>query len=199
MTDNGQAWAGVDVERLRQGVRIMALRALGGTDAVDDVVQEVMSRTAGALRGGRVRERDRVAAFARAIARNVIVDVIRERSRMDRLPDAGATQEDPAPDALETLVSEEEKKRLVAVVSRLSPPDRELLRLAYHEGLTPSEIAERLGLRHDLVRKRKSRAVLRLRRAFLRSGEQGHKSEDSATDNKGISGGSTTDGEGRQG
>jgi len=199
MTDRGNAWAGVDVERLRQGVRIMALRALGGTDAADEVVQEVMSRTAGALSEGRVRERDRVAAFARAVARNVIVDVIRERSRLERLPDAGATHEDPAPNALETLVSAEERIRLVAAIERLSEADRELLRLAYYDGLSQSEIAERLGLRRDLVRKRKSRAVLRLRRAFLRTGKQCHRSAVSATDNMGISDGSRIDGAGRQG
>lgn len=198
MTDQSRTWAGVDVKCLRQGLRIMALRALGDPDAVEDVVQETLARTASALHEGRIRERDRVAAFARGVARNVIVDVIRERSRRESLPDAGARQEDPAPNALETLVTAEEKGRLVAVLSRLSPADRELLRLAFYEGLTPAEIGERLGLRHDAVRKRKSRAVERLRRAFLRSAVQGHDSDDSSTDIRGISDSSTMDGVGRQ-
>jgi RNA polymerase sigma-70 factor (ECF subfamily) len=199
MSDPGHAWTNVDLERLRHGIRIMALRALGGSDAVDDVVQEVMSRTARALREGRVRERDRVAAFARGIARNVIVDVIRERSRLASLANADATLADPGPNALETLVTAEERRRLVAAIERLSHRDRELLRLAYYEGLTPAEIAERLGLRHDLVRKRKSRAVLRLRRAFLRSERRGHRSEGSTTDNRDITDGSTFEGVEKQG
>jgi RNA polymerase sigma-70 factor (ECF subfamily) len=198
MTDQSRTWAGVDVDCLRQGLRIVALRALGDPDVVDDVVQETLARTARALREGRVRERDRLAAFARGIARNVIVDVIRERSRRESLPDAGARHQDPAPDALETLVTAEEKRRLVAALSRLSSADRELLRLAFYEGLTSAEIGEQLGLRHDLVRKRKSRAVERLRRAFLGSAVESHDSEDSTTDIRDISDASTTDEVGRQ-
>lgn len=49
----------------------------------------------------------------------------------------------------------------------LPAADRELLRLSYFEGLEPAQIAERMGEVATRVRMRKSRALDRLRRAFL--------------------------------
>jgi RNA polymerase sigma factor (sigma-70 family) len=48
-------------------------------------------------------------------------------------------------------------------ISRLGKSEQEILRLTLVEGLKPGEIATRLGLKPEVVRKRKSRAVHRVR------------------------------------
>ena len=70
------------------------------------------------------------------------------------------------PDALKALVSAEERARVRAALLSLSESDRDLLGLCYVEGLAPTEIAERTGEPAERIRKRKSRAVERLREAF---------------------------------
>jgi len=155
------------LEHLRPGLELLALRTLGSLDASREAVQETLARAVVALANGKPSDPDKLPAFVAGIARHVIVDMLRAARRvvpLDTLP-AG----DPpasAADALSALVSAAERARVRDALSHLSASDRDLLRLCYFEGLTPGEIAERLGEPADRVRKRKSRALERLRDAF---------------------------------
>lgn len=154
-----------DLELLRSGLRILALRALGDPHAADDVVQETMARVLAALAKG--TRPGHLGAFARGVARHVIADLQRGwRRTPDELPPDGAGIPSPNPDALDALVTAEEHARLADALDHLSPADRELLRLVYFEGLAPGELAARLGEPSERIRKRKQRALERLRRAF---------------------------------
>lgn len=157
-----------ELEQLRAGLRAMALRALGDPDVADEVAQETLARTVEALREGRVWEGASLGTFARGIARHVIADVFRRRDRirgLDALPEAA--ERPPSSDALSLLISAQERERLLQALRQLSAGDREILQLSYFEGLTPADIAERLDEPPVRIRKRKSRALDRLRRAFL--------------------------------
>ena len=119
------------------------------------------------------------------IARHVIADVMRSRQR-DAGPDAIEHTADPASirDALSRAVSAEERDRVRTALSRLTGGDRSILHLSFYEGLTPGEVADRLGLSSLLVRKRKSRALERLRRIVL-GDDAGHKAAVSPTPTQG--------------
>src|SRR5205823_14121599 len=94
-------------------------------------------------------------------------DILRARGRL--LPSEAVAEQQHAqapPDALDQLVTAEERVRVRAALNGLASADRELLRLCYFEGLTPTEVAGRLGEPAERVRKRKSRALERLRAAF---------------------------------
>jgi len=167
------------LERLRPGLHLMAVRRLGSADAAEEAVQETLSRGVVALANGLPAAADRLAAFVTGIARHVIVDILCARGRL--LPSEAVAEQQPAqapPDALDRLVTAEERTRVRAALSGLAAADRELLRLCYFEGLTPSELAARLGEPAERVRKRKSRALERLRTAF-QGRNSGH---DSGTD-----------------
>lgn len=161
------------LEHLRPGLELLALRTLGSQDASREAVQETLARAVVALANGQPSDPEKLPAFVAGIARHVVVDMVRAARRvvpLDTLP-AG----DPpagAADALSALVSAAERARVRDALSHLSASDRDLLRLCYFEGLTPGEIAERLGEPADRVRKRKSRALERLRHAFR--GEPSH-------------------------
>ena len=165
------------LERLRLGLQIMALRALRDPDAAEEAVQETLVRALEALRDGRPSNPEKLGAFVRGIARHVIADTHRARqssARQQPLSDGGpATSGD---DPLTTLITAEERDRVRQALSELSAGDREILHLSFFEGLTPVEIAERLGEPPLRIRKRKSRALNRVRRALLR-GRQVSRSE----------------------
>ncbi len=161
------------VERLHAGVRMIALRSLGNVEDADEVAQETLARAFHAVEEGRLETPEKLGAFVTGIARHVIADTHRRRNRTlppgSELPVAGH----PA-DQLVALIAAEQAHRIRFALSTLSPTDREVLRLSFYEGLEPAEIAERLAEPAPRVRKRKARALDRLRLAFLRvSREEG--------------------------
>jgi RNA polymerase sigma-70 factor (ECF subfamily) len=171
------------VERLRSGLQIMALRALGDPEAAEEVVQEILVRAVEALRDGRPEDPEKLGAFVRGIARHVIADTQHARQRsvpLQSVPEAAQTT--PGDDPLTILITTEERNRVRLALTKLSAGDREILQLSFFEGLTPVEIAERLGEPALRIRKRKSRALRRLREAFLQGASTCHESSSSQTD-----------------
>jgi RNA polymerase sigma factor (sigma-70 family) len=170
------------LEHLRPGLQLMALRALGNMAAAEEVAQETLTRALVAVQSGQPRDPDKLPAFVTGIARHVIADTCRDRKRtgsLETLPEGAAALS--TPDALSTLISSAEQAAVHAALARLSPEDRELMRLAFFDGLTPGDIAHRLGEPAERIRKRKSRALERLRMAFLVAGQGSHEGEGPAT------------------
>ena len=75
----------------------------------------------------------------------------------------------PEPDPEAALSSKETREALAAGVAILRPPERQVILLAYQEGLTQSEIAARLGWPIGTVKTRMRRAHRRLRERLDRS------------------------------
>ncbi len=155
---------GAELEVLRGGVRLMALRAFGDGDLADEIAQETLVRAFHSLRTSRP---ERMGPFVAGIARHVIADVIRKRSRPAHLeelaPDAHPSV---TPDPIADLCLAEEKARILEALDEISEDDKALLHLVYFQDHSPVEIARRLGLTPESIRQRKLRALARLRRAF---------------------------------
>ncbi|WP_204138105.1 sigma-70 family RNA polymerase sigma factor [Halomicronema sp. CCY15110] len=73
----------------------------------------------------------------------------------------GATLHPPTP--LEQAAQSERQQRLREALNRLSPAEREVLEIAYFEGLSQSQIAQRLGIPLGTVKTRSRQGLLRLR------------------------------------
>ena len=172
---------GETLATLRSGLRLMALRALADADAAEEVAQETLARAVVSLRGATAGEIKNLGAFVHGIARHVIADAQRARHRMVG-PEAIQNAPDiRSSDPLSAAVSTEERDRVRAALSRLSAPDQRILLLTFFDGLSPGEVAERLGEPAERVRKRKSRALERLRQAFL-GGAGGHEVKGDTTE-----------------
>jgi RNA polymerase sigma factor (sigma-70 family) len=176
-----------DLERLRGGLRIIALRALGDPDAADEAVQETLSRAIIALADQRLADPTKLAAYVAGIARHVCAHILRDRKNTVSLDDSetaaiagGDSRLAIHSDPLEALISAAESERLRVAFAALSRDDQQLLRLCFHDDRTPAEVAATLAEPADRVRKRKSRALERLRRAFL-GDTDGHDDSPSGT------------------
>jgi RNA polymerase sigma factor (sigma-70 family) len=166
--------AGVELERLRGGLRIIALRTLGDPDAAEEAVQETLARACIAIEEGRLGDPAKLPAYVAGIARHVCSHMLRDRKHtvpLDGTDHRGrpiahdnlAVQADP----LEALISDAETGRLRRAFKALPLQDQRLLRLCFHGKRSSAEVAEALSASAEAVRKQKSRALDRLRQAFF--------------------------------
>src|SRR5438034_965816 len=129
----------------------VAYRIAGQRADAEEVVLEAFAqawREAPRFEAGR----GSVAAWLTMIARSRALDLVRARSRRDRItasaavnhpnrsPAMGGWPTDPA----DSYDHAERRQQIRAVIQNLSPPQREAIELAFFEGLSQSEIAERL-------------------------------------------------------
>lgn len=100
------------------------------------------------------------------IARNLRIDRLRREVAWQPLPDDIEEEQapDPAPDE---LVSERERRdKVQAVLAELPPDQAEAVNLSYVEGLSHSEIADRLGVPLGTVKSRMRLAYHKIRDAL---------------------------------
>jgi RNA polymerase sigma-70 factor (ECF subfamily) len=133
-----------------------ALRHLSDRAAAEDVTQEVFLRI---WRNARSFDSDRgsAGAWIATIARNASRDALRRRGTIpvDEVPERA----DPSVDLPAEVGNAAESIVLQAAVAELPSHSREVIELAYWEGLSQAEIAEKLGLPLGTVKTRTRRAL----------------------------------------
>lgn len=142
----------------------VALRVLADTGAAEDVLQEVFMqlwRKPEAFEAAR----GSLPAWLAVIARNRAIDAIRKRSSDTPIEDVIVSVE---PD----LAGEAERKRAAEQVRRklgeMPEAQRSALEMAFFEGLTHSEIAEKTGTPLGTIKTRIRAALITLRTAFVK-------------------------------
>jgi RNA polymerase sigma-70 factor, ECF subfamily len=154
-------------DRHATGVYSLALRILQDVGDAEDIVQEVFTQAWRQASRYDAR-RGAVAAWLLTMARTRAIDRLRARRARtkDVIDDAVADVSDPLalPDAV--LVSGEQVTRVRAALSQLPILQRAALELAYYEGLTHAEIAERLEEPLGTVKTRIRSAMIKLRDAL---------------------------------
>jgi RNA polymerase sigma-70 factor (ECF subfamily) len=152
----------------------VALRVGGNPDAAEDAVQEAFLRAW--RRADRFdSSRGRARPWFLRLVRNVAIDQrrsrgVRDRAEAEKILDVSEKVPGEQPD--EIAARSERASRLRAALEQLLPVEqRRAIEIAYFEGLSHSEIAEREGMPLGTVKTRIRDGVLRLR-AFL--GRDGH-------------------------
>lgn len=129
----------------------VAYRIVGQRADAEEVVLEAFSqawREAPRFEAGR----GSVAGWLTMIARSRALDLVRARSRRDRItasaaadrPDTPPAMGEFRPDPGRALDTDERRRQVRQALETLSPPQRQAIELAYFEGLSQSEIAARL-------------------------------------------------------
>ncbi|HYD56993.1 MAG TPA: sigma-70 family RNA polymerase sigma factor [Burkholderiales bacterium] len=146
--------------RLAPRVRLYGLRHLRDRHAAADLVQQVLLMTLEALRGGKVREPDRIASYVLGTSRMTVLEMRRGTRRRDELLEAyGDTEavfEAPEPLALDG-------ERLGGCLQALSERERSVVVLTFFDDKPADAVGEELGLSAGNVRVIRHRAIARLR------------------------------------
>ncbi len=148
----------------------LALRIAGEASDAEEIVLD--SLTQAWREATRFRpDRGSVIAWLTTICRSRALDLVRARGRRSRLLDSATVAALDAPPAMGSAPAAGdreldllERRQWVAEALRtLSQPQRQAIELAYYDGLSHSEIAERLGEPLGTVKTRVRLAMERLR------------------------------------
>lgn len=152
------------VHRFRERLRLFALRRLHDSAAAEDVAQETLRRVLEACRSHRLENPSALSAFVFQTAQHICLQHLRSSSREGRALHrlSGEGQPQPEIHPLASLIGEERRIAVRKALARLSPDDRELLRLVYYEETATEILAARLGLTPGALRVRKHRVLGRL-------------------------------------
>ena len=173
MASGDEAALGALYDLWSERVHALALWILKDADEAEDVVEETfwqVWRTADQYQG----QRSAGSTWIMMIARSRALDRLRARKRRADWTAAPGTvgalqdqQDDRSPEATGSrLESPDQQSRLVSAVAALPPDQRIALELAYFEGLSHGEIAERTAQPLGTVKTRIRLAMQKLRQGL---------------------------------
>ena len=151
-------------ERYSGIVYSVALRVLGDTGAAEDILQEVFMQL---WRNPEVFDASRgnLAGWLAVVARNRAIDSFRKRRPESDITDVVVGIE---PDLVRGIEWGRTLEKIRGVLGSIPPLQRSALEMAFFEGLTHSEIAEKTGDALGTVKTRIRTGLLALRKAFNR-------------------------------
>jgi RNA polymerase sigma-70 factor, ECF subfamily len=156
----------------------LALRVLRDRTLAEDAVQDAFLtvwRSAASF----MPDRSRARTWILTITHRRAVDLVRreERRRTERLPPAAEADETVEDEAWLAL----ERERVQTALRRLPDAQREAIELAYFDGFTQAELAERLGEPLGRIKSRTFAGLARLRELLADSPEEEAWSETTST------------------
>lgn len=154
----------------RHAATLLALgkRILGSLADAEEVLQEVFLYVwnhAGRYDAGR----SSVSTWLVLVARSRAIDRLRTRKVVERTHET-AHQESPpehaSPEGVETVFLRERREKVRGEMDRLPPEQKQVLEMAFYEGLSQSEIAAKADLPLGTVKTRTLLAMKKLRGAL---------------------------------
>jgi len=124
----------------------LILRVVRDTGVAEDLVQETFLRVWNRMRGFDA-EKGAIGPWLLAVARNRAIDYLRSTTGRARNTLELETTEHPSlyNDMEKDLLVADKARRVKAAMEKLSANQRQVIELAYFEGLSQTEMAERMG------------------------------------------------------
>jgi len=161
---------GILYDRFATPLYSLALRMLADEAEAQDMLQEIFLSIWNNAPSFRP-ERGMAFPWVVSQLRNRIIDRLRSKRRRGELTENYAADLEPsgsaAPSSAENVETGERAQKVRSALNQLDEGQREVLHLAFFEGLTQSEIAEKLEEPLGTIKARATRGMARLR-AVLR-------------------------------
>ncbi len=157
-----QSAMGALYDRYSSIVYAVALRVLQETGAAEDVLQDVFMqlwRNPGAFDASR----GNMAAWLAVIARHRAIDSLRRRRPENDIADIIVSVE---PDLASDADRSRAMEKVRGALQTMPPPQRSALEMAYFEGLTHTEIAEKTGEPLGTIKTRIRTGLVSLRKVL---------------------------------
>ncbi|MDE3138150.1 MAG: sigma-70 family RNA polymerase sigma factor [Acidobacteriota bacterium] len=146
--------------RMAPRIRLYGLRHLRDEHAADDLTQQVLITTIEALRGGRLREPEKLASFVLGTCRMTVLDQRRGNLRKERL----LAQFGPnLPSVAQPRIPHLDRERLTGCVQNLKERERTVIVMTFYDEQTGADVAHFLGVSEANVRVIRHRAIRQLR------------------------------------
>ena len=144
----------------------VAVKILSDTSTANDICQDAFMKAWQRL--GDLREPGHFGTWLCGIARNMAVDRVRRRRRIESLHDASVGFKSPrwTLDPVDDVCRRESRDILASALAELDEAARTAVTLRYYDRLPSKQIAQVLGISADAVDMRLIRARKRLRAAL---------------------------------
>ena len=160
-------------ENYEQLLRFLTRKLNGDSERAADVVQDTYVRLAGTSDLDETIDNPR--AYIYRVAGNLAIDRIRRERRMSAHVETDQAQSDildPKPGPEKIVLSREQIAIMDQALAELPDKPRQALLLFRVDGLSHSEIADRLGVSNSMVAKYIARALKHCRDALLAEGKK---------------------------
>jgi RNA polymerase sigma-70 factor (ECF subfamily) len=149
------------------GPRVKAYMMRQGADAgtAEDLAQETLL-TVWRKAALYTSDKGSMTTWVFAIARNLRIDRLRREVAWQELPEGRSAEVSEAPLPDEAVAEKERQQRVQGALAALPAEQKEVVALAYLEGLSHSEIAERLGMPLGTVKSRMRAAYRKIRQTL---------------------------------
>jgi len=143
---------------------------LHSPQAIEDVRQETFTRVFTALRGGKIRQPDRLGAFVNSMCNNVLVEHYRASSRDSSLDDE-EQQDFPATnvDVLGAVAAKQMGEKIREILEEMPERDRRLLREVFLEERDKDEVCTNFGVDREYLRVLLHRAKQSFKSLYLKN------------------------------
>ena len=143
---------------------------LHSPQAIEDVRQETFTRVFAALRGGKIRQPERLGAFVNSMCNNVLLEHYRASSRDSSLDDE--EQEDfPAKnvDVLGAVAAKQMGEKIREILEEMPERDRRLLREVFLEERDKDAVCSDFGVDREYLRVLLHRAKQSFKSLYLKN------------------------------
>ena len=136
-------------------------------DLVEDIRQETFTRVLRAVRQeSAIQQPERLGAFVNSVCNNVLLEQHRSRKRYDQMGDETPDVPDTSIDLEGQLISDEAQANVRKVLTKLSPKDREVIRIVLLEEGDKDQLCRKLGVERDYLRVLLHRAKQNFKASF---------------------------------
>jgi len=136
---------------------------------VEDARQETFLRVLKRVRTkGSIEYPERLGAFVNSVCDNILAEIFRAEGRFKQIPEHVEERGHTGSNPESQFITEERKKLIQEVLTKLSEGDRKVLRRVFLEERDKEEVARELGINRDYLRVRIHRALARFRTALTK-------------------------------